>query len=272
MNDRIISCKKRKNKGTERHRGDRERLTETDEGGGVVGLDFEAELFQGNKDETPLLCFSLSLSFSVSLFSVIWRPGWNYDNKRKEKLLLWLLSHYVNDIKQALCVCNVWASGVYASLSSQVHMHGYTFVHGVMFVPPFVCMCVLVWLFVHAWACLKWLSPNVHMCERVCPGAMGANLHTVITRCQTPPHWLWHVNYTPCFHLLWWHNTHIKRCTVLVWEFVCARTICMQIIAHLTEKQCTRQGEHWMSELGCLYIYMLSCRQQAVTEMSQMLE
>lgn len=33
---------------------------------GVVGLDFEAELFQGNKDETLLLCFSLSLSLFLS--------------------------------------------------------------------------------------------------------------------------------------------------------------------------------------------------------------
>lgn len=47
----------------------------------------------------------LPLSLSLPLFSVIWRPGWNYDNKRKKKLLLWLLSHYVNYIKQALFVC-----------------------------------------------------------------------------------------------------------------------------------------------------------------------
>lgn len=47
----------------------------------------------------------LPLSLLLPLFSVIWRPGWNYDNKRKKKLLLWLLSHYVNYIKQALFVC-----------------------------------------------------------------------------------------------------------------------------------------------------------------------
>lgn len=45
--------------GTERER-------QKQSSGGVVGLDFEAELFQANKDETLLLCFSLA--FSVSLF------------------------------------------------------------------------------------------------------------------------------------------------------------------------------------------------------------
>lgn len=119
-------------------------------------------------------------------------------------------------------------SGVYAILSCQVHVHAYMLVHGVMFVPLRVCICVFLWLFACARACWQRCFPNVYLCihARVCPGAMGANLHTVITRCQTPPHWLWHVNYMACFHLLWWQNTHIKRCAVLICEFVCACIIC----------------------------------------------
>lgn len=43
----------------------------TDRNQRVVGLDFEEELVQGNKDETPPLCVSLSFSLflSLSLFS-----------------------------------------------------------------------------------------------------------------------------------------------------------------------------------------------------------
>lgn len=67
-NDRIINCERKSKKGPkDKQRGDSE--TDRDRGRRrVVGLDFEAELFEGNKDETLLLCFSLPHSFSVSLF------------------------------------------------------------------------------------------------------------------------------------------------------------------------------------------------------------
>lgn len=161
----------------------------------------------------------LSPPFSLS-FSVIWRPGWNYDNKRKEKLLLWLLSHYVNDIKQALCVCicvrflvciQTWAAErAGACACTRVFMNAVTIVSAPVHVRLYLAVCKRV-------DRMKMSSSN-----SVCPGAMGANLRTVITRCQTRPHWLWHVNYTLCFRLLWWHNTHIKRCTVRIYDFVLA--------------------------------------------------
>lgn len=85
-------------------------------------------------------------------------------------------------------------------------------------VPPGACACVLARavMLLHMCVCLavsvcmsmltkmfsKCVSVYIHACA--CPGATGANLHTVITRCQNPPHWLWHVNYMACFHLLWW--------------------------------------------------------------------
>lgn len=148
----------------------------------------------------------------------------------------------------------VCLSGVYASMSSQAHVHAYMSVYPVMF----ALLCAFVWLFVHVWACWKRCSPVcVCMCACVCPGATGANLHTVITRCQTPPHWLWHVNYTPCFHLLWWHNTHIKMCTVCICEFVC---VSIMGSLHIWQGSCAPcKHEYVMSELRCVSVCLCQC-------------
>lgn len=138
-----------------------------------------------------------ALRFSLS-FSVIWRPGWNYDNKRKEKLLPWLLSHYVNDIKQTLCVCVcVWFLSVYSKLISwegcfvQTHLFVYT---------KCVCVCVILV------GCLDvWTSCS----SRGCLQATGANLHTVITRCQ-----LHHTDYDmliTCCLSNCFYSTYIKE-------------------------------------------------------------
>ena len=161
-------------------------------------------------------------------------------------------------------VCTqAWAveqPGAPACLHACARCHVFASVCVSAYVCLFGYLCTFQMLFskcVYVWVC-------VCVCVCVCPGAMGANLHTVITRCQTPPHWLWHVNYTPCFHLLWWHKTHIKRCTVCVSLSECLPFVRVHaIIVHLTEKLYTCKVEYGsFGVCVCVCVYNVNVKMQ----------